>query len=341
MARILRFGFIFILTTGWCYGDEVIFKNGDKLTGEIKSLVGGKLVIDTAVAGEVTVDIANVSTFSSDKTLEIHLKDGTVLNQAVEEDEQGRISTVETDILKGQNLSLDSLGDINPPPKPEPKWTGDVSAGITATRGNTVTDRQDITINATKRTEKDRTILGFDYNKGKQEDPSTGIKETTEDNWQATGKYDYFLSDKVYLFGNTRYEKDSIAQLDRRVIVGGGGGYQWVETDDMNFRTEAGLASLYEKYDNQTDSTTELSAQAGYYFDKKLTKDIKFIHQLTYYPSLEQYSDYFLTTNTELRAFITERLFTNFRVVFDYDSTPAAGVSSTDTKYIWGVGWSF
>jgi putative salt-induced outer membrane protein YdiY len=281
------------------------------------------------VAGEVTVDINNVATFSSGKTIEIHLKDGTILNQAVKNAEKGYFNTVETDILKSQKFALQSVGGINPPAKPKPKWTGDITAAISATRGNTVTDRKDFTINATKRTEKDRTILSFDYNKGKQEDPATGVKETTEDNWLARAKYDYFLSKKWYIFGDGRYEKDSIANLDRRVIIGGGSGYQWVESEDMNFRTEGGLASVYEKYENQTDSSTELSAQAGYYFDKKLTKKIKFIHELTYYPSLEQFSDYFLTTNAEVRAFITGNLFTNFRAVLDYDSSPAAGSNST------------
>ena len=63
-----------------------------------------------------------------------------------------------------------------------------------------------------------------------------------------------------------------MAALDRRMIVGVGGGYQWVESDDMNFSTEFGLASLYEKFKNQTDSNSELSFQVGYLFDKKLRK---------------------------------------------------------------------
>ena len=109
----------------------------------------------------------------------------------------------------------------------------------------------------------------------------------------------------------------------------------------MNFSTEAGIASLYEKYEDATDSNSELSAQLGYHFDKKLAKNLSFINDLTYYPSTEQVSDYYLTTSAELRAMLNDSMFTNFKVIFDFDSTPATNSGSTDTKYILGAGWKF
>jgi hypothetical protein len=44
------------------------------------------------------------------------------------------------------------------------------------------------------------------------------------------GKYDYFFTKKAFGFIDARYEKDRIAELERRVVVGVGGGYQWVES---------------------------------------------------------------------------------------------------------------
>jgi hypothetical protein len=34
-------------------------------------------------------------------------------------------------------------------------------------------------------------------------------------------------------------------------------------------------------------------------------------------------------------------MFANFKVIFDYDATPAEGAGNTDVKYMLGVGWSF
>lgn len=327
---------------GHCvYGDEIIFKNGDRLTGKIDHVLEGKLIFKSDVVGTVTIDISKIQTFSTDGPIEVHLKDSNVLHQKIVSSRPGRFAIEGTDTVKAQEFDLATISSINPPPKPEPKWSGNISAGFTSTHGNTKTDNVSASVNLSKRTEKDRTRLSADYARGRQRDANTSQMETTEDWWRTKGKYDYFFRKKLYGYLDGRYEKDAIAQLDRRVIVGSGGGYQWIESEDMNFSTEVGLASLYEKFDNQTSSNSEISAQAGYNFDKQLVKNVKFIHDLTYYPSTEKFSDYYLTSTAEIRAHFTDTMFTNFKVIFDYDVTPAIGAQRTDTKYIFGVGYSF
>ncbi len=335
--------FIFLVISACpIQADEVLLKNADRLTGKIETFADGKLVLKSEAAGEVTIAVAKIQTFSSDSPIQVHLKDGTVFNARVFSAAQpDHFAIQSTETLQAQLFRLADIVLINPPAKPKPKWSGDISAGLTSTHGNTRTESISASANFRKRTENDRTQLSADYARGRQEDPDTGEKMTTQDWWRTKAKYDYFFMKKLYGYLDGRYERDAIAQLDRRVIVGAGGGYQWIESDDMNFSTELGVASLYEKFDNQDDSNSELSAQAGYHFDTLLTKGVKFIHDLTYYPSTEKFSDYYLTSTAEVRANFTERMFTNFKVIFGYDTTPAPGQGSTDVKYIWGVGLSF
>jgi putative salt-induced outer membrane protein YdiY len=330
-----------VLFAGTCYSDELKFKNGDRLTGKIKNLVEGKLIIDTDVMGEVTVELSKIQTFSSDSPIKVHLKDGTVLNQKVLSSDPNYFAIQAGEELQAQQFKFDSIASINPPPKPKPKWTGNLSAGITSVHGNTKIENITASANMSRRTEKDRIRLSADYAKSEQEDPVTKMEQTTEDWWRSRATYDYFFTKKFFGYLDGRYEKDSIADLDRRVIVGAGGGYQWIESEKMNFSTMAGLASLYEKFDNQTESNSEISLQLGCHLDKQLTKTIKFVNDTTYYPSLEKFSDYYLTTTAELRANFTDKFFTNFKTIFDYDVTPAIGRGSTDVKYIWGIGYAF
>lgn len=335
---------VLLLTVSACpiQADEVLLKNGDRLTGKIETFADGKLIFKSDVADAVTIPVAKIQTFSSDSPIQVHLKDGTVFNARVfgaAQPDHFAIQTTET--LQAQVFRLADIVSINPPAKPKPKWSGDLSANLTSTHGNTKTESISASANLRRRTEKDRTQLSADYGRGRQEDPDTGEEKTTEDWWRAKAKYDYFFSKKMYGYVDGRYERDAIAELDRRVIVGAGGGYQWLESDDMNFSTEIGLASLYEKFDNQTDSNSELSFQAGYHFDKRITKAVKFIHDLTYYPSIDKFSDYYLTATGELRANLNKTMFANFKVIFDYDATPAMGQGSTDVKYLLGVGLSF
>ena len=330
-----------VLSVQTSYGDEIHLKNGDRLTGKIVNLVDGKLIFNSDIAGEVTVELSNIQTLSSEEPITVYLKDGTAFNQKVLSSEVGRFSIRGSESLKAQEFAVGDIISINPPVKPIPKWTGSVSAAITSTHGNTKTESITGSANLKKRTEKDRTTLNADYARGKQDDRATGKEETIEDWWRARAKYDYFFSKKTYGYLDGRYEKDAVAELDRRVTVGVGGGYQWIESADMNFSTELGLASLYEKYDNQTDSNSEISAQLGYHFDKKLRKNLSFIHELTYYPALDKFSDYYLTTTAELRSNFTKTLFMNVKAILDYDATPAIGAHKTDVKYFLGLGYSF
>jgi putative salt-induced outer membrane protein YdiY len=319
------------------YADQVHFKNGDRLSGKILRLTDGKLVMKSDNAGEVTVELANIQTLSSDKPIIVNLKDGTGFEQKLSTSKAGRFSIEGSDSIKAQEFAIDDIVSINPP---IPKWTGSLSAGITSTHGNTKTESITGSAKLKKRTEKDRTTLSADYAKSEQEDQTTGNDETIEDWWRAKTKYDYFFTKKLYGYIDGRYEKDAVAELDRRVTIGLGAGYQWIESADMNFSTELGVASLYEKFDNQTDSNSEVSAQLGYNFDKKLWKNLSFIHDLTYYPALEKFSDYYLTTTAELRAELNKAMFMNIKTILDYDATPAAGAHKTDIKYFLGFGYN-
>ncbi|HPC93854.1 MAG TPA: DUF481 domain-containing protein [Sedimentisphaerales bacterium] len=329
------------LLSAMVQADELYLKNGDRLTGTLVRLTDGKLVFKADAAGEVTVALADVLTFSTTGPAEVHLKDGTVLSQPILAAEPGTFAIDTGTTLRAQTFQLADLASMNPPPKPPVKWTGSISAGVTATSGNTSTEAVNANISLARRSEKDRTTASADYARGKQEDPDTGEERTTEDWWRAKAQYDYFFSKKFFGFVNGSYEKDAIAELDRRVVVGGGAGYQWIESPRTNFSTSVGLASLYEKFDNATDSNSELSAQAGYNFDHQLNNTVKFLHDLTYYPALEKFSDYYLTTTAELRASLTKTMFASFKTIFNYDATPAEGRSSTDVKYIFSVGMTF
>ena len=66
----LRFLLSTVLLLAWpAWADTVWLNNGDRLSGEILLLDGGKLVLKTKYAGRVLIDWKDVSTLSSDKPL--------------------------------------------------------------------------------------------------------------------------------------------------------------------------------------------------------------------------------------------------------------------------------
>jgi putative salt-induced outer membrane protein YdiY len=321
--------------------DEIIFTNGDRLTGTLKQITDGMVLFNSDIAGEVEILLEKVLTFSSDSTVEMHFRDGTVIKRPVKKSESGKIAIEGDETLKTQEFYLSSLTSINPPARPKPRWKGNVTAGLSYSQGNTNRNDYSLNLNLNRRGHNDRITFTADYAQSKEEDANTGQDTTTQDWWRLKTKYDYFISPKVYGYTEAAYEKDSIAKLERRVLVGAGGGYQWIESQKMNFSTEAGIASVYEKHENVSDGSSDFSAKLGYHFNRIFTSKLEFINDLSFYPSFAQFSDYYLTTAAELRAKINQQMFTNFRAMLDYDASPAEGSEKTDIKYTMGAGWIF
>jgi len=318
--------------------DEVVLVNGDKLTGTIDSIVGGKLKLNSPLLGTVEIDMIHVESVSSDASIPVVLSDGTTVMRRLGPAATGKVSL--QDEQQKRDVEWGQITAVNPPPAEPPAWKGSISAGLTSIHGNTRSDSMNASLSMSKRRELTRTTLGADYGRSTQRDDVTGKNQTTEDWWRAMAKHDYFFSKKFYGYLEGRYQTDKIARLDRRIIGGVGAGYQWIESEDMNFSTEGGLAYISEKY-KDGDSDDRMSVQLGYNFDKKLNDWLKFKHNLSYFPSLEKFSDYYLTTSAELRAGLTKSMFTNFRTILDYDATPAEGKGSTDIKYMLGIGLDF
>jgi len=82
VAAILTLGFS-LPPAGPAAGDEVLFLNGDRLSGKVVSATDGKLKIKTEGAGEVTVDLTKVKTFSTDEPVRVGIGENPPVQSSV------------------------------------------------------------------------------------------------------------------------------------------------------------------------------------------------------------------------------------------------------------------
>ena len=320
------------------FGDEVLFKSGDRLTGTVDSVAGGKMTFTSKAAGKLTLNMADIKTFSTDAPIEIAMADGTMLSQKVAASDDGYVSAIAGGAAQPQSISLANVAKVNPE---KVKWTGIVSAGATFVRGNTKSDTAALSAEAARRTDIDRTTLGAGYYSAKQTDNNTGDSSTTADTWVRKGQYDYFFSKQLYGYGNLKYEKDRIANLDMRVTPGVGVGYQWIEQSDLNFSTEAGFAYVYEEYTEPSETREYMAGRLAYHLDKAFNDHVKAFHNLEYIPSFERVDTYLVNTDVGLRAAMTARLSLEAKAQLAYNSQPSEGRDKKDLRYILGVAWAF
>lgn len=315
----------------------VIFTNGDRLTGEVQELSGGTLKIKTELAGDLSVPLDKVRTFSTDAPVVLQFADDSTLQEKLGSADAERGIVIAREGGAPRALAFSEIKAINPPGSPQPKWEGAVSVGGTITSGNTNTTLGKVDAAISRRAEKDRITMKAGFLYGEEEDPSTGDDEVTSENWLVGGKYDRFITKKAYAYGEGRYERDVIAKLSRRMTLGAGGGYQWVESNGTRFNTEAGLAYINEVYVGGGSNDT-VAVRLAYNFEKELNATVKFLHGTAWYPSIQDPSDYLLSTAAELRTALTCAIFATAKVAANYDSTPAPGAEKLDTIYTMGLG---
>src|SRR5262245_58828324 len=280
--------------------DESLFLNGGRLTGKILGAQAGKMTIKTDSAGEIVVDLSKVKTFSTEEPIVIKSGDATVRSK-VSGGADGTVTVVPETSGVAEVIALKDLTQINPPPV---QWTGSITGNALITRGNSHTENIGVTLNAVRRGEHDRLTLGGGYYYGRERDKDTDEENTTIDNWFVLGKYDYFLTKKFYLYGALRTERDTIADLELRLTVGPGVGYQWYETPTFNLSTEAGVAWVYEDYRGQK-SQDHWAGRLAYHVDWMPHKALKLFHNLEWLPSFEgPVDDYNLNLDAGLRATI-------------------------------------
>lgn len=339
MRRIVR-----VLAAAWvCLGaaiasaDEVLFLNGDRLTGAIVRAGAGRLTIRTEVAGEVTVDLATVRTFSTDRPVVLRIGDAT-FTSAVTAGPDGAIQAIPEPGAAPRLIAFGEIAQINPP---RPRWKGSIAATGLFTTGNSETSSIGLRLDAARRAERSRITVGAGARYGRQLDPDTGEHETTTDSAFGFGKYDYFFSERQYILASLRIERDRLADLDLRLTPSLGGGYQWLEGPRLELATEAGVAWVYEDY-RRGGRDDRVAVRLAYRLDYRPRETILLFHHLEWLPGFEHpFVDYDLHGDAGLRATILGNLFSEVKVELRYDSMPAPGAENTDLRYLLSLGWTF
>lgn len=322
-----------------CLADVVVLNNGDTLNGKIGQVTSSTLEFTSPAFGKVNIPVGKLKSYKFDEPVRVQPKHEKAYTDTVSG--EGKNAQVGE-----KSIPLGEIKYINPPAQ---DWAGSVVANFALARGNTNKFTVGAEANAALRREdewyNDRYTLGAAYNYGRSGGgPGDEPQVVDTDNWMARGQWDKFWTDKLYGYANVKVEHDAIADLYYRLTPGIGVGYQWIEGSPTTFRTEAGISYVHETYnedDGGTENNDNLSLRFAYHFEHALNDRAALFHNLEYVPTIDDPSDYNLTTDIGLKFNITATFLAQFKLEWKRDSTPAEDSLKNDVLWMVGLGWQF
>jgi putative salt-induced outer membrane protein YdiY len=309
--------------------DEVFLKNGDRLTGTVKTTTDGKLIIETGYSGETGIKIADIQRVVTDKPVSVTLDDESQMTGILSSPDGAEMRIAADVDAVPQPLTMAHIVAIGIPEIPGVKIKGSSNVGLDMNRGNTDQDTYHVDAESIFRWPDDRVTLGGSGDLEKSNGDKTKQQATLG------GKYDHFLSKQWYLYSGLGFEHDKFADLTLRTTVSAGSGYQIYETERTNLSIEAGPAYIWEDYDT-SENQDYAAAHWGLRFDHYLVEAWKLQafqkHTLDW--SLEDASAYLFKSQTGLRIPILDSLQATVQVNFDRNNNPAAGAKKNDYEYL-------
>lgn len=315
--------------------DSLIFKNGDIIVGEIKSMDQGVLTIETDYSkNDFTIEWSGLREIYSTNRFLITLKNGARINGSFRStDSTGKLININVPNGQKQEISLDEI--IYLKGLKSDFWSrvyANVDLGLSVTKANNV---RQFNVNTAVGYFADKWKLDLHYTDTRSKQDSVALTKRTESGVGFTYYLpkDWFLGTSLSTLSNTQQA------LKLRFSGKLGAGKYLIHNNKAYWGVGAGLSANRETSTNNTPGRSSLEGYAGSeanFFD---IGDFSFLSSLYIYRSFTEKgrwrSDFKLDTKYKL----PHDFYLKMGLTLNYDNRPAVVGKETDYVYSFSVGW--
>jgi putative salt-induced outer membrane protein YdiY len=331
---LLAGALLLIQTTS--FADELKMKNGDRITGKIVQLQDGVLKLKTEYAGVLDIRWNEIETLQTDEAVDILMKDESLFSTVIQGTEGDATKFLASDGSFAREAYLSDVAAINPdPPLTGTLYSGRINAGLNISDGNTAKSALSSDGEMVARTVGDRWTLGWRLNQEKTE----GRK--TADHVSGFAKYDYFITEKWYTLANIAAERDTINDLDLRLDMGVGTGYQFIETKTDTLSAEFGISQVAEDFTQAANPrylAQRWAVNANFLLGGSGTE---FFHQHEGLLSYESIENVIIRSVTGFRMPIYSMFTSSIQVRWNWQNDPPGDLRNSDVDYMFLLGYKF
>ena len=319
-----------------CHADVVSLMNGDRISGTVDSVAGGRLVIDTSYAGMVALTLGAITSVETENSFQIRLTDGTLHEgQFVVEGESQNIRGVNDTLVP---LSLAELASASYNKLTMVHlgrdWSNRADLSAAVSSGNAETEAYNVLVESVLKRGKSQHKVSLLINAEEAEG------QTTKDQLDLDYGYKRFFSDKWYGSGNAEYFQDPLKDVDSRITAGGGIGHQFWDNSFGALSAELGVNVVVEELDGQSEQNPALRWAFNYkryLWSKRL--EVFHDHSILVIPNADRGE--VIDSSTGVRLSVNHRIDMSFRVDLQHETKPPEGNHKTDVTYNLGVGIKF
>jgi len=350
-----------LLVPSLAAADRVTVK-GAVLEGTVKSISGKQIVMTTVYGkGELTIPTADVTAIETDAPFHVFRADdgqtvGPIVGitpTAVTLAEEGG-GPAEIPFDQVQAAPRDAGEDASwfeRRPVESPWWSGYADLSFASFDATTHTTALATGFGVRRERGPNRTRFGVSYlrstTREDEDDPTTvGVDESddevTGDELRGSLRHEHDLTQRLFAFGSLEAEHDGIESLALRAIPKLGAGYKIVNTEDVLFSVDSGLAYVYQKYFGG-DTESYLALAFGAESDLKLPfLGASWHTRADYLPSLSNWTEaYQLRGESALLIPIFEQLSLKAALIDDYNSQPADDATANSLTTLLGLSLTY
>jgi len=316
------------------YTDTVILKNGDTLTGNVKSLAQGQLSLDTDAMGTVLIEWDKIAEVTSTTAMQVETTTTErYFGLLAEPTRNGEIVVQTTTGPKA--IASDNIVHVTPiNASPWKRIQGSLSTGLSYTKSSDVA-QYSIGLDAGYRSQQHQVAVKYDSIVTRQDSGTTGQVDSGI-------SYKGFRQNGWYGLGFLSLQRNQELGIDGRGLLGAGLGRNMRETSRSIFSLSSGLNLNAEDTTDGSQNSVELFGTLEYLLYKFKGNQTNLAFATTVFPSLTDSGRVRGQLSTRLRQELFSNFFWGLTLYATSDSEPPEGaISKNDYGLITSAGWSF
>jgi putative salt-induced outer membrane protein YdiY len=316
--------------------DTVLLRNGDRISGEVKSLDKGRLQLSTNSLSTVYVEWDKVVSLEAVGTYEIETGDGGRFVGRPGPAAPGKMGLALPD---GRTLILDIPAVVRMRRIKDVWWrrlSGAISLGASYTKSSSI-GQGTLSSNVTFRRPSFEVSTAFDQSVSIEKDQVSSARTSSR------SSYYKLLSNRWFVPGVARFERNHDLGYDLRATLGGGVGRFLVQSNRGDLGLAGGLVYNRElPVDGEGSNSVEAFVAANASFYRYDTPKTNLTVGVAGFPSLSDGGRFRLELNSTLSHEIIKDFTVGLTLYDSFDNRPPQeGALKNDVGLSLTIGWTF